>query len=136
METPFILKSGEYAVIAENEVGTLRLNNGGETIYLKNQDNATVHEVITGEASNGVSMVVDPSSPGGAWVDSLMPSPGAENQGEQNSGGPVDVEPSWWDGEFNVKFTRIMPGEVPDRSNDWLETVSYTHLTLPTILLV
>ena len=121
LETPFILKSGEYAVIAENEVGTLRLNNGGETIYLKNQDNATVHEVITGEASNGVSMVVDPSSPGGAWVDSLMPSPGAENQGEQNSGGPVDVEPSWWDGEFNVKFTRIMPGEVPDRSNDWLE---------------
>ena len=46
---------------------------------------------------------------------------GSENPGEQGGGDPVDVEPSWWNGEFNVKFTRIMPGEVPDRSNDWLE---------------
>ena len=85
LENPFVLKSGEYAVIAENEVGTLRLNNGGETVYLKNQDNSTIHEVITGEASNGVSKVGDPSSPGGTWVDSQMPSPGAENPGEQLS---------------------------------------------------
>jgi phosphatidylserine/phosphatidylglycerophosphate/cardiolipin synthase-like enzyme len=121
LENPFVLKSGEYAVIAENEVGTLRLNNGGETVYLKNQDNSTIHEVITGEASNGVSKVGDPSTPGGTWVDSQMPSPGAENPGEQGVEDPVDVDPSWWNGEFDVKFTRIMPGEVPDRSNDWLE---------------
>ena len=31
------------------------------------------------------------------------------------------AEPSEWDGEFDVKFTRIMPAEVPDRDNDWLE---------------
>ena len=35
LDSPFILESGEFAVIAENEIGTLRLNNGGETIFLR-----------------------------------------------------------------------------------------------------
>jgi phosphatidylserine/phosphatidylglycerophosphate/cardiolipin synthase-like enzyme len=122
LDSPFVLESGKFAIIAENEVGTLRLNNAGETIYLRNSDNNTVHEIVTGEASNGISKVSDPSSPTGTWVDSQIPSPGSENPGEQGGdGGAVDVEASWWDGNFNVKFTRIMPGEVPDRSNDWLE---------------
>ena len=43
LESPFILKSGEFTIIAENEVGTLRLNNGGETVYLKDQDLSLIH---------------------------------------------------------------------------------------------
>ena len=31
------------------------------------------------------------------------------------------AEPSDWDNEYDVKFTRIMPGEVPNRDNDWFE---------------
>ena len=35
------------------------------------------------------------------------------------------VEPEIWDGEYDIRFTRIMPGEVPDRENDWLEITNF-----------
>ena len=31
LASPYVLRSGGYAIIAENEIGTLRLNNAGET---------------------------------------------------------------------------------------------------------
>ena len=35
LPTPYLIEPGAYVVIAENEIGTLRLNNVGETFYLK-----------------------------------------------------------------------------------------------------
>ena len=121
LASPYVLKSGGYAIIAENEIGTLRLNNAGETVYLVDDGNETVDEIVTGSASNGISKIADPSDTGGTWIDSIEPSPGNANPGEGDGDGPTDIEASWWDGEFDVKFTRIMPGEVPNRNNDWFE---------------
>ena len=121
LDSPFILEPGEFAVIAENEIGTLRLNNGGETIFLRDSGNMTIDEIETGVASNGVSKIADSTNNGGVWVDSETPSPGYHNPGNNGGAGPIDVQISWWDGDYDVKFTRIMPGEVPGRSNDWFE---------------
>tara|TARA_Y100001958_G_scaffold106142_1_gene74238 strand:+ start:176 stop:3196 length:3021 start_codon:yes stop_codon:yes gene_type:complete len=121
LDSPFILEPGEFAVIAENEIGTLRLNNGGETIFLRDSGDMTIDEIETGVASNGVSKIADSTNNGGVWVDSETPSPGYHNPGNNGGGGPIDVQISWWDGDYDVKFTRIMPGEVPGRSNDWFE---------------
>ena len=121
LASPYVLRSGGYAIIAENEIGTLRLNNAGETVYLVDDGNETVDEIVTGSASNGISKIADPSDTGGTWIDSIEPSPGNANPGEGDGDGPADIEASWWDGEFDVKFTRIMPGEVPNRNNDWFE---------------
>ncbi len=121
LDSPFVLQPGEFAIIAENEIGTLRLNNGGETIFLINNSNQTMDEIETGAASNGVSKIADPNDESGIWIDSQSPSPGFQNPGNQGGEGPIDVEVSWWNGEYDVKFTRIMPGEVPGRSNDWFE---------------
>ena len=121
LDIPFHLPPGEFAVIAENEIGTLRLNNGGETVLLLNDSNQTVHEIETGTASNGVSKIANSNDETGIWVDSPTPTPGFQNPGDQGGGGSTDVQISWWNGEFSAKFTRIMPGEVPGRSNDWFE---------------
>ena len=121
LASPYVLRSGGYAIIAENEIGTLRLNNAGETVYLVDDGNETVDEIVTGSASNGISKIVDPSDTGGTWIDSIEPSPGNANPGEGDGDGPADIQASWWNGEFDVKFTRIMPGEVPNRNNDWFE---------------
>ena len=121
LASPYVLRSGGYAIIAENEIGTLRLNNAGETVYLVDDGNETVDEIVTGSASNGISKIADPSDTGGTWIDSIEPSPGNANPGEGDGDGPADIQASWWNGEFDIKFTRIMPGEVPNRNNDWFE---------------
>ena len=121
LASPYVLRSGGYAIIAENEIGTLRLNNAGETVYLVDDGNETVDEIVTGSASNGISKIADPSDTGGTWIDSIEPSPGNANPGEGDGDGSADIQASWWNGEFDVKFTRIMPGEVPNRNNDWFE---------------
>ena len=41
--------------------------------------------------------------------------------GENNPEAPTDLQPSEWNGKYDVKFTRLMPGEVPNRDNDWFE---------------
>ena len=130
LASPYVLRSGGYAIIAENEIGTLRLNNAGETVYLVDDGNETVDEIVTGSASNGISKIADPSDTGGTWIDSIEPSPGNANPGEGDGDGPADIEASWWDGEFDVKFTRIMPGEVPNRNNDWFEITNIGDETI------
>ena len=57
LDESYVIASGDYAIIAENEVGTLRLNNAGETLYLKDSSRAIVHTITTGEASDGVSKI-------------------------------------------------------------------------------
>ena len=99
LDSPFILEPGEFAVIAENEIGTLRLNNGGETIFHRDSGNMTIDEIETGVASNGVSKIADSTNNGGVWVDSETPSPGYHNPGNNGGAGPIDVQISWWDGD-------------------------------------
>ena len=95
LDESYVIASGDYAIIAENEVGTLRLNNGGETLYLKDASGAIVHTVTTGEASNGVSKI--PATDSSAdWVDSEENTPGAANSegsggGEEVGGTPSDL---------------------------------------------
>ena len=122
LDESYVIASGDYAIIAENEVGTLRLNNAGETLYLKDASGTIVHTITTGEASDGVSKIPSENS-SADWVDSEEPTPGSENSEGGGESGNEDppVEPSEWDGEYDIKFTRIMPAEVPDRENDWFE---------------
>ena len=68
LNSPFMIEPGEYVIIAENEIGTLRLNNAGETIYLKDTNNATVHTVVTGSAANGVAKIVNPNDSQSEWI--------------------------------------------------------------------
>ncbi|HJM23391.1 MAG TPA: lamin tail domain-containing protein, partial [Candidatus Thalassarchaeum sp.] len=79
LTTPYVLTAGSYAIIAENEVGTLRLNNAGETLYLKDAGGTVIHTATSGEASNGVSKIPDSSDATADWIDSEENTPGAEN---------------------------------------------------------
>ena len=123
LTTPYHIEAGAYAVIAENEIGTLRINNAGETIFLADEQGGVVDEVTTGQASNGISKI--PSNGSAEWIDSEQSTPGSQNIGgvvdENNSETPTDLQPSEWNGKYDVKFTRLMPGEVPNRDNDWFE---------------
>ncbi len=94
LTTPHFIEAGDYAIIAENEIGTLRINNGGETLFLTDSQGNVVHEVTTGEASNGVSKI--PSDGTSEWINSDQPSPGSENiggngGGEDDQGTPADL---------------------------------------------
>ena len=100
--TPYHLEAGAYAVIAENEIGTLRLNNAGETVFLKDSQDVVVHEITTGQAANGVSKI--PSGSNAEWVDSDQPTPGAVNSGGEPVSDPDPPTPN--------DLTRIMM--VPD----------------------
>ncbi|HIG38871.1 MAG TPA: DUF839 domain-containing protein [Candidatus Poseidoniales archaeon] len=101
LATPYVLTAGSYAIIAENEVGTLRLNNAGETLYLKDAGGTVVHTVTSGEASNGVSKIPDSSDATADWIDSEENTPGAENSETTGSGGEGGGEPP-------SSLTRIM----------------------------
>ncbi|MDC0151781.1 lamin tail domain-containing protein, partial [bacterium] len=84
LTTPYFIEAGDYAIIAENEIGTLRINNGGETLFLTDSQGNVVHEVTTGEASNGVSKI--PSDGVSEWINSEQPTPGSENIGGDGGG--------------------------------------------------
>ena len=84
LATPYHIEAGSYVVVAENEIGTLRLNNAGETLFLIDSQGNVVHEVTTGQASNGVSKI--PSSSSGEWVDSEQATPGSQNSGGGGGG--------------------------------------------------
>ncbi len=99
LTAPYVLSAGAYAVIAENEFGTLRLNNAGETLHLKNAGGGLVHTVTSGEASNGVSKIPNPSDATADWIDSEENTPGAENS-EATGGGE--------EGSTPISLTRIM----------------------------
>ncbi len=145
LTTPFTIESGAYVVIAENEIGTLRINNAGETLYLKDANGDTVHEVVTSQAGNGVAKIPDASDPTAEFVDAEEATPGSQNSGAvdgsgdpggngngngggdggSGEGGWEDAGTAPWDGEFDIRFTRIMPVEIPGRDNDWLEITNF-----------
>ncbi len=145
LATPFTIEAGAYAVIAENEIGTLRINNAGETLYLRDATDQSVHEVVTGQAGNGMAKIPDPSDSTAEYVDAEEPTPGLVNSAPVDSGGDggsggddgsgggdgngdgdwQDAGTAPWDGEFDIRFTGIMPVEIPGRDNDWLEITNF-----------
>lgn len=102
LASPYHIEAGEYVIVAENEIGTLRLNNAGETIFLKDAQDNVIHEITTGQASNGVSKI--PSGSSGEWVDSEQSTPGSQNSGGGDEGGADPATPN--------DLTRILM--VPD----------------------
>ena len=103
LSTAFTLGANAYAVIAENEVGTLRLNNAGETLYLKDASGTIVHTITTSGSSMGVSKVPDSTDDTADWLDSQENTPGAQNSGGTGGGDGGSDE-----GTTPESMTRIM----------------------------
>jgi len=118
LATPFVLAAGDYAIIAENSQGTLKLNNVGETLDLVNDLGNSVHSVTTGQASSDISKI-----PGALatddFVDSNTNTPGATNSGG-GTGGPTYVQ-------SELRITEVMPDPYWTNDNatwpggEWIE---------------
>ena len=100
LATPYVLPAGDYAIIAENSQGTLKLNNAGETLDLFDGSGSSVHTVTTGQASSDVSKIPG-SLPTDDYVDSNSNTPGAANTGGTATG-PEFVQ-------SEMRITEVMP---------------------------
>ncbi|MEE2748177.1 MAG: lamin tail domain-containing protein [Candidatus Thermoplasmatota archaeon] len=118
LATPYVLAAGDYAIIAENNQGTLKLNNAGETLDLVDGNGNSVHTVTTGQASSDISKI-----PGSLatddYVDSNTNTPGASNSGG-GMGGPTYVQ-------SELRITEVMPDPYWTNDNatwpggEWVE---------------
>ena len=126
LATPYVLPAGDYAIISENSRGTLKLNNAGETLYLKDGSGTTVHTVTTGQANNDVSKFPG-TSPTDDFVDSASNTPGAANGGAGT--GPVYTE-------SDLRITEVMPNAFWSADNatypggEWVEVANFGSNTL------
>ncbi|MCH2637796.1 MAG: lamin tail domain-containing protein, partial [Candidatus Thalassarchaeum sp.] len=118
LATPFVLPAGDYAIIAENNMGTLKLNNAGETLERRDGSGTTVHTVTTGQASSDVSKIGNASLPYD-YLDSNTNTPGASNSGG-GTGGPTYVQ-------SELRITEVMPDPYWTNDNatwpggEWVE---------------
>ncbi|HJM18876.1 MAG TPA: lamin tail domain-containing protein [Candidatus Thalassarchaeaceae archaeon] len=102
------LGAGEYAVIIpENNA---LLSNYDEVIDLRDPNGDIRQEIIWTSSENCRSMEGDASAWSEPWLNTMWPSPGEENP-----------TPTPWDEEDPVWFTRIMPGQVHNRDNEFIE---------------
>ena len=117
LATPYVLVAGEYAIIAENTQGTLKLNNAGETLDLIDGTGTIVHTVTTGQASSDIS-----KAPGATATDDYVDS-NANTPGASNSGGGVG--PNYV--ESDMRITEVMPDPYWTNDNatwpggEWVE---------------
>ena len=117
LTTPYVLPAGDYAVISEAIQGSLKLNNAGETLYLKNPTGTIIHTVTTGSALVNISKVPGTTATGD-YVDSTGNTPGSANSGA--SSGPTYFE-------SDLQITEIMPNTWPRSDNgtwpagEWVE---------------
>ena len=121
LATPYVLTAGSYAIIAENNQGTLKLNNAGETLDLFDNTGISVHTVSTGSASSDISKIPG-NLPTDDYVDSNANTPGAVNTGG-TTGGPTFVE-------SEIRITEVMPDPYWTNDNgtwpggEWVEIVN------------
>ena len=108
----WIIDAGHHIIVAENNVGTLRLNNGGEVLFLKDSLGTVLHRVTTEISESGVSKIND----GDHTIDDLFVDAETSTPGEDN-----DVDPINYSGGSDLLFTRIMPVGVSGYEADWLE---------------
>ena len=102
------LGAGEYAVIIpENNA---LLSNFNEAIDLRDPNGDIRQEIIWSTSENCRSIEGDASAWSEPWLISMWPTPGEENP-----------SPTPWDTDDPVWFTRIMPGQVHNRDNEFIE---------------
>jgi phosphatidylserine/phosphatidylglycerophosphate/cardiolipin synthase-like enzyme len=126
LATPYVLPAGDYAIIAENTQGTLKLNNAGETLDLIGGTGTSVHTVTTGQASSDISKI-----PGATATDDYVDS-NANTPGGSNSGGGIG--PSYV--ESDMRITEVMPDPYWTNDNatwpggEWIEIANIGSLAI------
>ena len=112
LQVPWTLEVEGYAIVAENNVGTLRMNNGGESLLLIDSEGNEVDSVTIDNSDSGVSKVrLEHNSTDDQFSNSLSPTPGYANHGNQ----------SGFSDEGTILFTRVMPVGVNGFASDWIE---------------
>ena len=102
------LDAGEYAVIIpENNA---LLSNYNEVIDLRDPNGNIRQEIIWSNSENCHSLEGDANAWTEPWLDSMWPTPGEQNP-----------TPMPWDSSHPVWFTRLMPGQVHNRDNEFIE---------------
>ena len=102
------LDAGEYAVIIpENNA---LLSNYNEAIDLRDPNGNIRQEIIWSNSENCHSLEGDANAWTEPWLDSMWPTPGEQNP-----------TPMPWDSSHPVWFTRLMPGQVHNRDNEFIE---------------
>lgn len=104
----YVLPAGDYAIIAENNQGTLKINNAGETLDLKDDFAIVVHTVTTGTASSDISKIPGASATDD-YVDSASNTPGAANGGTGT--GPTYTQ-------SDLRITELLPDSYWSADND------------------
>jgi len=108
LAVPYVLPAGDYAIIAENNQGSLKLNNAGETLYLIDDFAITVHTVTTGTATSDISKIPGATATDD-YVDSASNTPGAANGGAGT--GPTYTQ-------SDLRITEVMPDPYWTGDND------------------
>ena len=127
LATPYVLPAGDYAIIAENSQGTLKLNNAGETLDLFNGNGVSVHTVTTGQASSDISKIPGTLATDD-YVDSNTNTPGAANTGG-GPGGPTYVQ-------SEMRITEVMPDPYWTNDNgtwpggEWVEIANIGSIAI------
>ncbi len=108
LASPYVLAAGDYAIIAENNQGTLKINNAGETLDLKDGTGSKMHTVTTGQANNDVSKIPGPLA-SDDYVDSASNTPGAANGG-------IGTGPTYVQSELRIM--EVMPDSIWTDDNE------------------
>jgi phosphatidylserine/phosphatidylglycerophosphate/cardiolipin synthase-like enzyme len=102
------LDAGEYAVLIPENNGFL--SNFDEMINLRDPNGGVRQEVVWSTSENCRSVEGDASAWSEDWLNTMWPTPGDENP-----------EPTPWDTDDPVWFTKVMPGQIYNRNNEFIE---------------
>ena len=84
LQESWVINSGDHILVAENSVGTLKLNNGQEVLFLKDSQGTIIHRVTIEDSKSGVSKINNGEHTGDdLFVDSclLYTSPSPRDRG-------------------------------------------------------
>ncbi|MBT4059323.1 MAG: hypothetical protein HOE69_03345 [Euryarchaeota archaeon] len=102
------LDAGEYAVVMPENNGFL--SNFNEMFDIRDPNGNVRQEIRWTDSENCRSMEGDATAWTEEWLNTMWPTPGEENP-----------EPTPWDPSDPVWFTRMMPGQVYNRYNEFIE---------------
>ena len=102
------LDAGEYAVLIPENNGFL--SNFDEMIDLRDPNGDVRQEVVWSTSENCRSIEGDASAWSEGWLNTMWPTPGEENP-----------EPSPWNPDDPVWLTKVMPGQIYNRDNEFFE---------------
>jgi len=111
------LDAGEYAVLIPENNGFL--SNFDEMIDLRDPNGDVRQEVVWSTSENCRSIEGDAGAWSEDWLNTMWPTPGDENP-----------EPTPWDPEDPVWFTKVMPGQIYNRDNEFIEITNMGNSVL------